>query len=156
MFCWIWFFCNTWQGLYFVFFVTQEGKKQFDKSTTKFCASLDRYLSLKTKVPDNTFKEVSSSVGTTFKSFNLSLNPIALRMAKPLWSFDHSECNRVKVPNIRIVDLANSVDPNEVAHTEPPHLDLHCLPSCILFLYLVHPSSQAKSTKSICSLQCSR
>ena len=24
------------------------------------------------------------------------LNPVALRMAKTLWSFDHSECNRVK------------------------------------------------------------
>ena len=25
------------------------------------------------------------------------LNPIALRMAKTLWSFGHSECNRVKI-----------------------------------------------------------
>ena len=28
-----------------------------------------------------------------------------------------------------IAELANSVDPNEVAHHEPPQLDLHCLPS---------------------------
>ena len=29
---------------------------------------------------------------------------------------------------LRITDLrANSVDPDEVAHNEPPHLDLHCL-----------------------------
>ena len=27
------------------------------------------------------------------------------------------------------VELANSVDLDEVAHNEPPHLDLHCLPS---------------------------
>ena len=28
-----------------------------------------------------------------------------------------------------IAELANSVDPDEAAHYEPPHLDLHCLPS---------------------------
>ena len=27
--------------------------------------------------------------------------------------------------------FANSVDPDEVAHNEPPHLDLHCLPSSL-------------------------
>ena len=32
---------------------------------------------------------------------------------------------------------ANSVDPDEVAHNEPPHLDLYCLqldPHCLLIL----------------------
>ena len=28
-----------------------------------------------------------------------------------------------------IAEFANSVDIDEVAHNEPPHLDLHCLPS---------------------------
>ena len=28
-----------------------------------------------------------------------SFNPTALRMTKTLWSFDHSECKRVKVKN---------------------------------------------------------
>ena len=28
-----------------------------------------------------------------------------------------------------IFEIANSVDLDEVAHNEPPHLDLHCLPS---------------------------
>ena len=28
-----------------------------------------------------------------------------------------------------VVVFANSVDPDEVAHNEPPNLDLHCLPS---------------------------
>ena len=28
-----------------------------------------------------------------------------------------------------IAEFANSVDLDEVAHNEPPHLDLHCLPS---------------------------
>ena len=27
--------------------------------------------------------------------------------------------------------FANSVDLNEVAHDEPPHLELHCLPSSL-------------------------
>ena len=30
---------------------------------------------------------------------------------------------------MKIVEFANSVDLDEVAHNEPPHLDLHCLPS---------------------------
>ena len=28
-----------------------------------------------------------------------------------------------------MAEFANSVDLDEVAHHEPPHLDLHCLPS---------------------------
>ena len=35
----------------------------------------------------------------------------------------------LKVPETKIAESANSVDLDEVAHTEPPHLDLHCLPS---------------------------
>ena len=30
---------------------------------------------------------------------------------------------------MKIDKLANSVDPDEVAHIEAAHLDLHCLPS---------------------------
>ena len=30
---------------------------------------------------------------------------------------------------MKIFQFANSVDPDEVAHDEPPHLDLHCSPS---------------------------
>ena len=35
----------------------------------------------------------------------------------------------LKASEIKIIEFANSVDPDEVAHNEPPHLDLHCLPS---------------------------
>ena len=28
-------------------------------------------------------------------------------------------------------EFANSLDLDEVAHNEPPHLDLHCLPSSL-------------------------
>ena len=31
----------------------------------------------------------------------------------------------------KIAELANSADLDEVAHNEPPHLDLHCLPSSL-------------------------
>ena len=37
-----------------------------------------------------------------------------------------------KVPNPKIVKLASTVDPDELAHNEPPHLDLHCLLSSSL------------------------
>ena len=32
-------------------------------------------------------------------------------------------------------EIANNVDPDEVAHNEPPHLDLHCLPFALLPVY---------------------
>ena len=33
----------------------------------------------------------------------------------------------LKVPETKIAEFANSIDLDEVAHNEPPHLDLHCL-----------------------------
>ena len=36
-----------------------------------------------------------------------------------------------KVPVAKITEFANSVDLAEVAHNEPPHLDLHYLPSSL-------------------------
>ena len=35
----------------------------------------------------------------------------------------------LKAPKKKLVELANSVDPDDTAHNEPPHLDLYCLPS---------------------------
>ena len=37
----------------------------------------------------------------------------------------------LKVSDSKIVEFANSVDLDGVAHYEPPHLDLHCLPSSL-------------------------
>ena len=34
-------------------------------------------------------------------------------------------------PETKIAKFANSGDPDEVAHNEPPHLDLHCLSSSL-------------------------
>ena len=36
-----------------------------------------------------------------------------------------------KVPNTRIAEFANTVDPDETAHDEPSHQDLQCLPSSL-------------------------
>ena len=37
----------------------------------------------------------------------------------------------LEVPSTKIAELANNVDLDEVAHDEPPHLDLHCLSSSL-------------------------
>ena len=37
--------------------------------------------------------------GGSYRDHNIGFNPIALRMAKTLWSFGHSECKRVKKEN---------------------------------------------------------
>ena len=37
----------------------------------------------------------------------------------------------LSVPKTKIAEFANSINFDEVAHNEPPHLDLHCLPSCL-------------------------
>ena len=33
--------------------------------------------------------------------------------------------------NLHTAESANSVDQDEVSHSEPPHLDLHCLHSSL-------------------------
>ena len=35
------------------------------------------------------------------------------------------------VPETKITEFSNSIDLDEVAHNEPPHLDQHCLPSSL-------------------------
>ena len=37
----------------------------------------------------------------------------------------------LKAPKLKIVKFSNSVDLDEVAHNEPPHLALHSLPSIV-------------------------
>ena len=37
----------------------------------------------------------------------------------------------LSLPVTKIAEFANSVDLDEVAHYEPSHLDLHCLPSSL-------------------------
>ena len=50
------------------------------------------------------------------------------------WSSHHYHIKYVltlKLPETKGAEFANSVDLDEVAHNEPPHLDLHCLPSSL-------------------------
>ena len=37
----------------------------------------------------------------------------------------------LQVPDSKIAEIANSVDLDEAAHNEPPHLNLHFLPSSL-------------------------
>ena len=39
-----------------------------------------------------------------------------------------SDCLTLKVLNTTIAECENTVDPDEMAHYEPSHLDLKCLP----------------------------
>ena len=41
------------------------------------------------------------------------------------------------VPETKIAEIANSVDLDDLAHDEPPHLDLHCLPSGLWILNMI-------------------
>ena len=45
----------------------------------------------------------------------------------------------LQVPKMNIANFANSVDLDEVAHDEPPHPDLPCLPSILLILSMIQP-----------------
>ena len=49
-----------------------------------------------------------------------------------LWCQDAMvQCGVHKIIEMKIAEFANSVDLDEVAHNEPPHQDLHCLPSSL-------------------------
>ena len=40
----------------------------------------------------------------------------------------YSKKKKSCTPQMKIVEFANRADPDEVAHHDPPHPDLHCLP----------------------------
>ena len=42
---------------------------------------------------------------------------------------EHAHRLTLEIPETKIAEFANRVDLDDVAHKEPPHLDLHCLPS---------------------------
>ena len=46
------------------------------------------------------------------------------------------KCSSTRDANI--AEFANSVDLDEVAHNEPLHLDLHCLPSSLRILNMIY------------------
>ena len=46
-------------------------------------------------------------------------------------NYNDSVVLTLSVPETKIAKFANSVHLDEVAHNEPPHLDLCCLPSSL-------------------------
>ena len=48
------------------------------------------------------------------------------------------------MPNTRRAEFANTVDPDEMAHNEPSHLDLQCLPSSPLIFNIIHVQFELK------------
>ena len=46
-------------------------------------------------------------------------------------------CRQICLTLSTRAEFSNSVDLDEVAHNEPPHLDLHCLPSSPLILNMI-------------------
>ena len=48
-------------------------------------------------------------------------------------SYLRSRILTLKAPNTTIAEFANTADPDEMAHNEPSHLDLQCLPSKLWF-----------------------
>ena len=66
--------------------------------------------------------------------FNIEFGMSVLKVTctLSLFSFFSSTfLNRNKIflaPKTKLAKFANSIDPDEVAHNEPPHLGLHCLP----------------------------
>ena len=49
-----------------------------------------------------------------------------------IWSHNNPKPTfALKLPKMKIAEFANIVDPDEVAHYELPHLDLHYLPSSL-------------------------
>ena len=46
--------------------------------------------------------------------------------------FSHNEAQiTLEVPNTKTAEFTNTADPDEMAHYEPSHLDLQCLPSSL-------------------------
>ena len=54
-------------------------------------------------------------------------------MAKTLWSFGHSKCNRVETPKMKIVEFAHKVDPVVGAHNDNCHFFLKKILACLHF-----------------------
>ena len=64
----------------------------------------------------NKFEKKKKNMKTSQQNFNKA------GISKPLTLY---------LPEMKIAEFANSVDLDEVAHDEPPHLHLHSLPSTL-------------------------
>ena len=76
----------------------------------------------------------SECTGCTKRIFLLPKKGGASTKATHIFSAKHISLGKNFVNSLQdtqIAEFANSVDLDEVAHNEPPHLDLHCLPSTL-------------------------
>ena len=64
---------------------------------------------------------------------------IIILYVKIIFFVDYILCRlySLQVAETKIAECANSVDLGEVAHNQPPHLDLHFLPSSLCILKLI-------------------
>ena len=46
-------------------------------------------------------------------------------------------CNSLTSRDVKLAEFAKCVDLDEAAHNEPPHLDLHCLPSSLCIFNMI-------------------
>ena len=67
--------------------------------------------------------------------FKFSVNNLLTYTAYAIYTCIHAH-QHFKRKKMKIYAFANTVDPDEVAHNEPPHLDLHCLPVFFKFSVL--------------------
>ena len=79
-------------------------------SPMKFCYNTNSTLPKQCQSSRSVLQDGSRTFGLFWKEKTLSYN------------------RKNTVPETKTGEFANSVDLDEVAHYEPPHLDLHCLP----------------------------
>ena len=72
------------------------------------------------------------------KGNKLTVIWLSIRNQAIIVNCETANCNlTLQLPETHIADFANSVDLDEVAHFEPPHLDLHYLPSSLWILSMI-------------------
>ena len=75
--------------------------------------------------------------GTIFKLLLIVRSVSVLSDAVNKEQYIESSCRYLSEPEMKIAAFANSVDLDEAAQHEPPHLDLHCLSSSFLIFNLI-------------------
>ena len=66
-----------------------------------------------------------------------SLETSSLIFSEKQWKNIYECCLLQLGLALQIAEFANSIDLDEVAHDEPPHLDLYCLPSSLWILNII-------------------
>ena len=78
--------------------------------------------------------------GEKLQAKRVSLKPVSLRISAVCQGSLFNPFSHLVQD---IYPFANKVDPDEMAHNKPPHLDLHCLPFCFWLTTVTSSSSNA-------------